>query len=94
MHYLGPRVEDKMSKQVIFAGRNGVIFVHHPDNEEPLDGKWGHGPVEQCRVRYSLPKRDANVSNARVRSAPNRVPREEPRVKEQDDATGVLKPVR
>jgi hypothetical protein len=59
-------MESKSSKQVIFSGRHGAMVAHHPDDsyDDTLDEKWGNGPVEQCHLRYSLPKRERAVLSA------------------------------
>jgi outer membrane usher protein FimD/PapC len=51
----GVGVEHGHGEQANIVGR---IFARGRDDESAARGKWGNGPVEQCRISYSLPKRD------------------------------------
>jgi hypothetical protein len=91
--------ENENGKRVIFTGGHGLIVAHHPDDEDPLDAKWSHGPVEQCRLRYNLPKREQNATKAWSRSTAqsDRGPTDEIHAKETDEPSGTAaaqKPVR
>jgi outer membrane usher protein len=60
----GASVEDVQGKTVGVVGQDSRIFARGLEEQGALTVKWGSGPVEQCRIAYSLPKKDPKANNA------------------------------
>jgi outer membrane usher protein len=60
----GASVEDEQGKTVGVVGQDSRIFARGLEEQGALTVKWGSGPVEQCRIAYTLPKKDAKAYNA------------------------------
>jgi outer membrane usher protein len=60
----GASVEDEQGKTVGVVGQESRIFARGLEDQGALTVKWGSGPVEQCRIAYTLPKKDPKASNA------------------------------
>src|SRR5471032_2824098 len=59
----GASVEDEQGKSVGVVGQDSRIFARGLEDQGALTVKWGSGPVEQCRIAYTLPKKDAKAYN-------------------------------
>jgi outer membrane usher protein len=59
----GAGVEDEQGKTVGVVGQDSRIFARGLGDQGALTVKWGSGPVEQCRIAYTLPKKDAKAYN-------------------------------
>jgi outer membrane usher protein len=59
----GASVEDEKGKTVGVVGPDSRIFARGLEDQGALTVKWGNGPVEQCRISYTLPKKDAKAYN-------------------------------
>src|SRR5471030_2579514 len=59
----GASVEDEQGKSVGVVGQDSRIFARGLEDQGALTVKWGNGPVEQCRIAYTLPKKDAKAYN-------------------------------
>jgi outer membrane usher protein len=59
----GASVEDEKGKTVGVVGQDSRIFARGLEDQGALTVKWGNGPVEQCRIAYTLPKKDAKAYN-------------------------------
>jgi len=60
----GANVEDEQGKTVGVVGQDSRIFARGLEEQGALTVKWGSGPVEQCRIAYTLPKKDPKAYNA------------------------------
>ncbi|MGA7811338.1 fimbria/pilus outer membrane usher protein [Caballeronia sp.] len=60
----GASVEDEQGKTVGVVGQDSRIFARGLEEQGALTVKWGSGPVEQCRIAYTLPKKDPKAYNA------------------------------
>jgi outer membrane usher protein len=54
----GASVEYEQSKSVGVIDQESRIFACGLEDQEALTVKWESGPVEQCRIAYTLPKKD------------------------------------
>lgn len=45
------------------VGQDSRIFARGLEDQGALTVKWGSGPVEQCRISYTLPKKEAKAYN-------------------------------
>jgi outer membrane usher protein len=60
----GASVEDEQGKTVGVVGQESRIFARGLEEQGALTVKWGSGPVEQCRIAYTLPKKDPKAYSA------------------------------
>jgi outer membrane usher protein len=59
----GASVEDEHGKMVGVVGQDSRVFARGLEDQGALTVKWGNGPVEQCRISYTLPKKDPKAYN-------------------------------
>ncbi|WP_438391407.1 fimbria/pilus outer membrane usher protein [Caballeronia sp. DA-9] len=59
----GASVEDEQGKMVGVVGQDSRVFARGLEEQGALTVKWGSGPVEQCRISYTLPKKDPKAYN-------------------------------
>ncbi|WP_442854863.1 FimD/PapC C-terminal domain-containing protein [Burkholderia sp. Leaf177] len=59
----GASVEDEQGKMVGVVGQDSRVFARGLEDQGALTVKWGSGPVEQCRISYTLPKKDPKAYN-------------------------------
>ena len=53
----------RKGRTVGVVGQDSRIFARGLEEQGALKVKWGEGPVEQCRISYTLPKKDAKAYN-------------------------------
>lgn len=61
----GANVEDENGKTVGVVGQDNRIFARGLEDIGNLTVNWGTGPVEQCRISYTLPAKDPKAYNRR-----------------------------
>jgi outer membrane usher protein len=49
-------VEDAAGKSVGVVGQDSRIFARGLEDRGALSVKWGDGPLEMCRINYTLPQ--------------------------------------
>ncbi len=59
----GANVEDENGKTVGVVGQDSRIFARGLEDKGDLKVAWGSGPVEQCRISYTLPAKDPKAYN-------------------------------
>ena len=59
----GASVENEQGNMVGVVGQDSRVFARGLEDQGALTVKWGSGPVEQCRISYTLPKKDPKAYN-------------------------------